>query len=486
MSNKDVLLELLKKTFEERITALENKSTREIESLTFTKKEFDNFTKKIDTLVQMRKEKEERDRIEKEKKEKEKADKIAKEEKAKKEKMEKSASKGRKSVGALKSSVSVSNFNSTRTTVGAIGRKSHADLRLNTIGNTKPISKRNQTPGRVSKVEPSKGRNTISGNTMTRSHTTANLKKKVEKKVVAKKEEPKPIEKTEEEKNPFTLVEDAKKEEKPVEIEKPKIIVDNTPKPTFNDLLNNQIVSKNIIPYLDPKSQLNLYSTNKKYFKSSLLSLLSNEKDIINNLNNIMIGQTIDDKIAEVIASGDTSTIPEFSFSRGTTKAMALLSERLYVRIFQTNVKYLKQLNQIAYIYRIFCLLIKKDDLAYISRNVEFWKQFSQFVLNSGSTSLSAFFVDNTKNMKFEENILYKINKLYGPFDSSFGSAKFNSICPTTGLVSFLIKDIFEYTGIIVDKKRTPPGMIMKNLEYQKGVLQKIDDYISKLNIISS
>ena len=70
MSNKDVLLELLKKTFEERITALENKSTSEIESLTFTKKEFDNFTKKIDTLVQMRKEKEERDRIEKEKKEK--------------------------------------------------------------------------------------------------------------------------------------------------------------------------------------------------------------------------------------------------------------------------------------------------------------------------------------------------------------------------------------------------------------------------------
>ena len=199
-----------------------------------------------------------------------------------------------------------------------------------------------------------------------------------------------------------------------------------------------------------------------------------------------MIGQTIDDKIAEVIASGDTSTIPEFSFSRGTTKAMELLSERIYVRIFQTNVKYLKQLNQIAYIYRIFCLLIKKDDLAYISSNVEFWKQFSQFVLNSGSTSLSAFFVDNTKNMKFEENILYKINKLYGPFDSSFGSAKFNSICPTTGLVSFLLKDIFEYTGIIVDKKRTPPGMIMKNLEYQKGVLQKIDDYISKLNIISS
>ena len=88
--------------------------------------------------------------------------------------------------------------------------------------------------------------------------------------------------------------------------------------------------------------------------------------------------------------------------------------------------------------------------------------------------------------MKFEENILYKINKLYGPFDSSFGSAKFNSLCPTTGLVSFLLKDIFEYTGIIIDKKRTPPGMIKKNLEYQKGLLEKIEDYISKLNIINS
>lgn len=164
---------------------------------------------------------------------------------------------------------------------------------------------------------------------------------------------------------------------------------------------------------------------------------------------------------------------------------MELISEKIYIRIFQTNVKYLKQLPQIVNVYRIFCLFIHKDDLAQITDNIEFWKKFSEFVLDSECSSLSAFFLENTKaHFKYNEEIVYKVISKYGPFDSSFGSGSFNKICPTTGLVSFLIKDLFEYCGIITDKKKTPPVIIKRNLEYLRSLYERIDDYSTRFKII--
>ena len=51
-------------------------------------------------------------------------------------------------------------------------------------------------------------------------------------------------------------------------------------------------------------------------------------------------------------------------------------------------------------------------------------------------------------------------------------------LCGTTGLISFVIKDALEYSGIIEDKK-TPPLRIKKNYEYQKEIIDNIEKYIS-------
>lgn len=311
MSNKEILIELLKKTFEERLLGLEKNTHNEIESLAFTKKEFDNFEKKIENLVKLRQEKELRDQLEKEKKEKEKADKLAKEEKMKKEKAEKNANKGRKTI-TLKPSPTEANFESRRTlgpssgrrtiTATSVGRKSVSSI-LNTENNAKPLSKRTFTPGRMSKVEQNThSRNTISNTnaskTLNKSKTSANLKRIVKKntKQIEPKEE---IQKepTEEVKNPFKEKE-KKPEPEPEEI--PKVEEVKVPKANFKDFIDNQVFSKYMVPFLTDTDLFNLYSTNKSYFKDSLVELLTNLKEKINKMAGVVIGKTIDDNISEL------------------------------------------------------------------------------------------------------------------------------------------------------------------------------------------
>lgn len=315
MSNKEILIELLKKTFDERLLTLEKNTHIEIESLAFTKKEFDNFDKKIENLVKLRQEKELRDQLEKEIKEKEKADKLAKEEKMRKEKAEKNANKGRKTI-TLKSSATEANFETRRTigpssgrrtiTTTSVGRKSVSGI-LNTENNTKPLSKRTFTPGRMSKVEPNTySRNTINttaSKTLTKSKTTANLKKIVKKKTNSKIKQEKPKEEAQEEpneeevKNPFKE-EEKKPESEPEEI--PKIEEVKAQKANFKDFIDNQVFSKYMVPFLTDTDLFSLYSTNKSYFKGSLIELLTNLKEKINKMAGVVIGKTIDDKISEL------------------------------------------------------------------------------------------------------------------------------------------------------------------------------------------
>ncbi len=44
--------------------------------------------------------------------------------------------------------------------------------------------------------------------------------------------------------------------------------------------------------------------------------------------------------------------------------------------------------------------------------------------------------------------------------------AYFSKICGSTGLFIFLVKDAFEYTGLISQDKKTPFGRVYENLNY--------------------
>ena len=137
----------------------------------------------------------------------------------------------------------------------------------------------------------------------------------------------------------------------------------------------------------------------------------------------------------------DFEILPEFKLNKGTIRAIECLKESLYIKIFKNEIS-MKILEEIEIIYKILFQLINKDNFVKIKDKKIFWSEISKFLLEN-------------------------INPSY-----------MGKLCGTTGLISFVIKDALEYSGIIEDKK-TPPLRIKKNYEYQKEIIDNIEKYIS-------
>ena len=68
MINKEILQDLIKKALGDRLTKLEKKNNEEEASLKLIKTSYDGFTKKISSLIKLREQKIEKDKLEEKKK----------------------------------------------------------------------------------------------------------------------------------------------------------------------------------------------------------------------------------------------------------------------------------------------------------------------------------------------------------------------------------------------------------------------------------
>lgn len=498
MDNKEILIEILKKTFHERLTHLEKKGNEETASLQFTSKEFANLQKRIDTLVKLRKEKEQKDKLEKERKEKELQEKLAKEELLKKQKAEKAAAKkklksypsmanfGRKTIAGTSLPDRESTVHDRRKTLGLEGM-GHKTYRAKTPGRRKTEEEEKKEAPRHSVVPtvPTKATKKV----MTRSKTSANLKetgKKTAKKVIdvhkKKKEEKEKLEKKKVKKE--SAEEELNKEIKEIEINpmrktEYKALV-------FSDIFNDKGIFSKFLIFLSEQDKFNLFCTSKM-FKSNLLETLSDTKKNLDKMSGVLIGQTIDSKLNELelkyTEEEMSKEIPPFILRKGTIKGLELLKDFNYSRIFKGGMKD-DVLDKVVFLYRIYCIIIRRNDLAEIKNNRKFWDKFSEYVCKEEETkSLDALFIESANNFCFDDKAIYEIRKIsmvtdkYNPLD-------YSNICGTSGLFAFLIKDILEYTGILIDKKKTPPIRIKKNLEFYKQKYEGVNKFVEIINKI--
>lgn len=94
-------------------------------------------------------------------------------------------------------------------------------------------------------------------------------------------------------------------------------------------------------------------------------------------------------------------------------------------------------------------------------------------------------FLSNLSN-KFDlsdENI-YAVSRLLGSEVSKMTPAYFSKLCGTTGFLIFMIKDLLEHCGILIDRK-VNNLRILKNLQYEeykdKIYMDKINDFLEIL-----
>lgn len=208
---------------------------------------------------------------------------------------------------------------------------------------------------------------------------------------------------------------------------------------------------------------ISLLKLNKNYGKLCLTQLISDvQKDILENeqkIKTLREKYTNEELIKEVNA---------FALSRGALKAVDLLNENMYNKIFSDGV--IPQ-DDIILTYRLFFQLLDKNEVVAIKDTNEFWKKTCDYFLTEGAGKTGTMVQNLVKSIDFSNENIYKVSRLLGNNAHKITPAYFSKICGTTGLIIFLIKDALEYAGILQDKK-TPSARHYSNALYLFDMLQ--------------
>lgn len=121
--------------------------------------------------------------------------------------------------------------------------------------------------------------------------------------------------------------------------------------------------------------------------------------------------------------------------------------------------------------YKIFFQLLRNEELLSIKDKQVFWEKTCEYFIKEGKEKTGAMIHSKIKDIVFTDENIYKLVKLVGNDVSKITPGYFSKICGTTGLIIFLVKDAFEYAGIIVEKK-TLPARLYKNCMYSFDMLQ--------------
>ena len=168
---------------------------------------------------------------------------------------------------------------------------------------------------------------------------------------------------------------------------------------------------------------------------------------------------------------------PDLHLNKGTLKAIKLLNEDIFCRLFYEEKTPNKD---ILLIYKIYFQLINYKEITDINISDDiFWEKCRNY-FQKYKGNISELLISNIKDNKLLLNgeNLYKIYKLTENNEYKFFSGYFSKLCGTTGLFIFYIKDILDYLGFSNDIK------FQKNSYYNFFEILKYLDY--KMNILNS
>lgn len=249
-------------------------------------------------------------------------------------------------------------------------------------------------------------------------------------------------------------------------------------------ILGENKIIPTICSFLDDKTKINFISCSRKMIRL-LINYLFNIYNNMLKINDFTISNEIEKKINEIKKKygDDDLDSPKYAFSlsKGSVKALDLLNDNNYNKIFK-KVSLEPPLDEIILIYRIFFQLIDKEELCNITNDDNFWEKTRNYILENNKDKMGTFLREYISEFEFTNQNIYKIKKLvYGKLDK-LKPLYFENICKTTGLIIFIIKDSFEYCGIIQNDKKTMPSIMINYLEYLQNNISRVKEYIDTLN----
>ena len=249
-------------------------------------------------------------------------------------------------------------------------------------------------------------------------------------------------------------------------------------------IIDNQKIINTISLFLEIEEQLNFFSCNKKLIKFTQ-EKLNNSLSTLELNNGISVYSTIQDQINSLklrYTEDQFKAKPQkFTIPKITIKFLEMLNNEHYEKIF-LNKELSPPLNEIIVIYRIFFLFLKDNDLNKIKDDNLFWQKASDYILSHNNGKTGDFLKESVENLDFDAKNIYEAKKLKIANEERIKPAYFSSICGTTGLITYLIKDILEYCGVIISTKKNVPSLCLKYLEYIEETQNKLKNYIDNIN----
>ena len=272
--------------------------------------------------------------------------------------------------------------------------------------------------------------------------------------------------------------EEQKEEEKTEEKNEEKKLID------FNIIIKENNIINNITSLLDTETKFNFLSCNSKLIKYTKEQL----KDSLVTLklkNDIEESSSVQDKINLLKSKYKSEEfeveIPKFVPSRGSLAVMDKLNNETHLKIFQ-NKKLEPPLDGIIIVYRIFFQFLKDNNLKNIKDEKLFWLEASDYILNKSNGKIGDFFKEASENFDYSPKNLYEVKKIIFGNEEKIKPIYFTKICPTTGFVTFLIKDTLEYCGLTISLKKNVPSICLNYLEYIKDMQDKIQKLIDDID----
>ena len=211
---------------------------------------------------------------------------------------------------------------------------------------------------------------------------------------------------------------------------------------TFNILQNfENLKFKNIFKYLSLYELLSIKNISKKFHKLIILYMIEHLEKERREISEIKDNLNVREK-------PQREDISKIILSKGSKKAAQLLNESQLNHLFKDEKL---PIYDIILIYRIYFQIINHPFSLVAKTDInQFWEKCKYYFINeeNGKTGDILLGLINKKRVDISKNNLYQIyNLVKGNWDKIIPNY-FSSICGTTGLFVFIIKDILEFLGI--------------------------------------
>ena len=240
----------------------------------------------------------------------------------------------------------------------------------------------------------------------------------------------------------------------------------------------------NILDYLTFQEKIQFTGINRGFNIERIYILNEKREELISSMD-LNQDETIDDLIMKTKLRYSNEELNKdfvgFQVSRGAAKAVELLDNPLYSKLFKKPVLE-KNAEEICKVYRTLFTLIDEYQIANIPEDEYFWIKCTEYLNNKSGGKIGSFILNKFKIVDFDKKKIVLINKILVGMKKIINPNYFHKICGTTGLLIFLIKDALEYCGVIINEKKTQPARILDNLMYYKNTIETLAQIIEYLS----